>query len=361
MSKVTACIIGDTHIGHGRDNKWMGSKQSDWFTNWFFPLIRERRPDYVIQTGDFFDSRKHIQHTTMQRCREVIISQIQDIGIPWIIPPGNHDIYHRESIIPNSPQELLGYVPEISVLEHPTTVKMGNTNWDFIPWICASNREEIMEFIKNSTSEYCVGHFELGGFLYYPGIKSEGSECGFLSRYRRVYSGHYHTPSSGANVQYVGTPYTLTLGDADDQRGVWFVDVDDADKAEFVAGPGTWHVQRQFDANTWTPKKTSELADRGDIVAKLLVLNPVSGDLNTTIETVQSELLNSLHDVKLKYADGFRSQDSDDDEQAIEALRARSPMSILKTFVDDNVQDAVKRQHTLKIVQDLYAEAQVEK
>ena len=354
------CIIGDLHRGHGRDNEWLFGKQNRWLHEWFFPFLRDNHIDLVIQTGDWFDNRRHISHKCMQHTRQHLIEPIQEMGIPWIVPVGNHDIYHRENVHPNSPRELLSHVPEIHVIDEPTTCTIGQSSWDFIPWICRSNHDRVKEFIRSSTSEYCVGHFELGGFLYYPGMTSTGENCAFLKNYIQVFSGHYHCISQGANVLFTGTPWTMTMGDADDARGVWTCNADDASNPTFHQGPGTWHHRRNFDANEWNEEQTKKLKELGDSVVQFMVLNAVSDDARFSIESVQSELLDTLHDVRLKYADSIAGDLDSDDESAIEDMQARSPMAILESWVEDRVEDTDRRDQMMKILRDLYSEAAVE-
>lgn len=355
------CIIGDLHRGQGRDNQWMLEKQNRLLRDWFFPFLRDNDIDLVIQTGDWFDNRRHISHKCMEHTRKYLIEPIQEQGIPWIVPVGNHDIYHRENVHPNSPRELLSHVPEITVVDEPVTAKIGQSHWDFIPWICKSNHDQVKEFIKQSTSEYCVGHFELGGFLYYPGMTSTGENCAFLKDYIQVFSGHYHCISQGANVLFTGTPWTLTMGDADDSRGVWTCDADSAEDHQFHQGPGTWHFKRNFDANQWSEEETEKLRAAGDSIVQFTVLNAVSDDATQSIEGVQSALLgNPLHDVRLKYADSIAGDLDQDSEAAIHDLKARSPMAILESWVRDRVEDRDRQDQMMKILHDLYSEAAVE-
>ena len=71
-------------------------------------------------------------------------------------------------------------------------------------------------------------------------MKSHGLEPDFLKKYKQVWSGHFHTISSAANVKYIGTPWTLTAGDENDPRGFWVQDTG-LSTFDFVPNEITWH------------------------------------------------------------------------------------------------------------------------
>lgn len=220
-------LIGDTHIGHKNGCQVTADYQISVFDKFIFPLIEKLGIKHVIQTGDFFDSRKSIRHDTMA----LVSSRIapKTIGQQWYVAVGNHDLHLRESIYPNSVNELLSRYDNFRVFNEPGTIDIDGAKIDIIPWICRDNRKQIQDFIKGSKSPIAVGHFELSGFQYYRGVESDGEDSGFLDSYQRVWSGHFHTISKRGHIQYVGTPYQLTFGDADDERGVWVYDTDTGD------------------------------------------------------------------------------------------------------------------------------------
>lgn len=222
MSKIM--VIGDMHLGHKNGDQNTADYQMKVFDEFIFPLIEKLGIKHVIQTGDFFDSRKAIRHDTMALVSTRLIPKTK--GQHWHVIVGNHDLHLRESIFPNSVQELLSRYGNFTIYNEPATVEIGGAVIDMIPWICRDNRKQVQEFIKNTSSQIAVGHFELSGFQYYRGVASEGEDSGFLDPYQRVWSGHFHTISEKGHIQYVGTPYQLTFGDADDDRGVWVYDTD---------------------------------------------------------------------------------------------------------------------------------------
>lgn len=269
MAKIL--FIGDLHFGHRNGDKETAEYQMQVFDQFIFPLIKKHKIKHIFQSGDFFDSRKAIRHDTMELVREYFIPKTK--GQEWHVIVGNHDMHLRENIFPNSVQELLSQYDNFTVYNSPKAVTIDGIAIDMIPWICRDNRQEIMEFINSSASNLCLGHFELSGFQYYKGIESSGESSNFLNNYSQVWSGHFHTISKNKHIQYIGTPYQLTYGDADDERGVWIFDTDDS-SFEFVSNNMPKFSRIYFDADTFDAKKLERYAgmnikitvkNRGDV------------------------------------------------------------------------------------------------
>ena len=240
------CILGDLHFGINHFDQYTANYQKKFFIDFLIPKLKELGISTIFQTGDFFDTRNSIKHTVMHFVRTEIMPHLNDFEIHLI--PGNHDLYHRESITPNACEELLSHYQNVNIYSEPKRVEFDSASVDFIPWICQSNKDEIFKFIEQSSSRFALGHFELAGYLYYPGIKSDGDNPHFLNHYETVISGHYHTISEGKNVIYVGTPYQLTYGDANDIRGFHVLDTE-TETLEFYQNPVQTHYKINYDEN----------------------------------------------------------------------------------------------------------------
>jgi hypothetical protein len=126
----------------------------------------------VYQLGDLFDRRKYINFYSLDSCKKYFFDKLEENNITLHTLVGNHDIYWRESLEVNSTSLVLGEYNNIQIHSSPTTVHTGDTSIDVIPWICAENQEQIGEFIKNSKSDICIGHFEIAGFAMHRGMES---------------------------------------------------------------------------------------------------------------------------------------------------------------------------------------------
>lgn len=272
MSKVL--ILGDTHFGIKNHDNILATHQVKFFKEVLIPYIKKNHIKTIVQTGDWFDSRRAIRHATLHLIRQEIIPLI-DKDQTWYVLVGNHDMGLKECIHPNSCTEILGVYENFKIIDKPTTVNLEGVDVDLIPWICQENKKDIKTFIGNSLSKYAIGHFELSGFYYYKGLASDGENKGFLSNYIQVWSGHFHTRSENGNIRYVGTPYQLTYGDADDPRGFEVFDTE-TKEIEFIQNPinlytKIYYNHKTFDKDTVPLYKNMHvkiiITDRGNAAA----------------------------------------------------------------------------------------------
>tara|TARA_Y100001951_G_C11298033_1_gene277392 strand:+ start:15524 stop:16570 length:1047 start_codon:yes stop_codon:yes gene_type:complete len=262
-------LLGDMHVGATKDSPYVykiiehGLKQ-------VVEYAKKHNIRRLIQAGDWFDTRKAVSQVAMEFNRYVVMPMLESQFTEIIVLVGNHDMHYRQKISPNSVEELLGDYDSVTVVDTPMTLDMGKFQFDLFPWMCDENREQIMEFIKNSNSDFSLGHWELDGYEFYRGIRSSGDDPQFLRKYDLAYSGHYHTINGDSTVQYLGTPYTLTMGDANDPRG-FFVFDDETGTHEIVYNTETWHYKLYFDANTWDKNPKDYAGKRVHLVVENLV------------------------------------------------------------------------------------------
>lgn len=299
--------IGDLHFGVKNDCPWMQNAQRQ-FINQAIDYSVKHGIAQWIQTGDWFDVRKAISHKTMEFNREMV-ELIENAGIHVDVIVGNHDMHFKNRIHPNACTEILTQYKNFRVFAEPTTVDYDGFDIDLIPWICDENEAQIMDFIANSNSTHCVGHFELVGFYFYKGIKSHGSDPAFLRKYKQVISGHYHTESENKNVIYIGTPYTITSGDEDDIRGFRVFDTT-TETYEFVANNTTWHKRIMY-PTTEKPESFRGLSVRmfvNEIDAKFskfeTALESVVHELRVVTKTHKSSEENNVGGVAEEETDG---------------------------------------------------------
>jgi hypothetical protein len=281
-------ILGDLHLGIRDDDLWIQNYQKKFF-EFFFDECKDRGIVDVLQLGDWFDVRRGATQETMQFMREYMQGKLENMNTTALC--GNHDMHLRESITPNSIREILGNLSYVNCIEKPTTITFGNLNIDVIPWICDENQAEIYEFIDNSESEYCVGHFELNGYFFAKGQKSSGSDATFLKKYKQVWSGHFHTQSEAGNVKYLGTPYTLTLADADDKRGFWIFDTETLDM-QFVENPDCWHTKLYYNADVFDLKNIETYANKS---VKIIVEKRSSDSQPVSFDVIEDRISHIAH------------------------------------------------------------------
>lgn len=232
-------ILGDVHIGVRGDHLAFHDYYKKFYEEVFFPYLAAHKINTVIQTGDLFDRRKFISFNTLYLCRKYFFDKFnQDLKLVTYL--GNHDLYYKNTTEVNSINLLLqDYIQRqhVKLVEYPTTIEFDGIPIDVVPWITDDNREKIAEFITNSKSQICFGHFEIEGFeMDRNNVCYEGMDRDYLKKYEMVISGHFHHKSTDGHIFYVGAPCEHTWADYDDTRGFHIFDTDTR-RLEFVPNP----------------------------------------------------------------------------------------------------------------------------
>lgn len=268
-------ILGDTHFGMRGDSIPFHNLYRKFYEEVFFPYLKENNINVVFQMGDLFDRRKFIGFQTLALSRKYFFDPMREANIQLHVLLGNHDIAFKNTLEVNSPQLLLKEYPNITVYDAPSTQNIDETSIDVIPWICQENEEEIKNFIKNSGSQICFGHFELAGFEMDRGnVCHDGMDRGLLSGYDIVLSGHFHHKSTDGTITYVGTPGEMTWADYNDKRGFHIFDTDTRE-LDFIENPYRMFHKIVYDDKTETLDSISnmDLSQYSNTMVKVIVAN----------------------------------------------------------------------------------------
>lgn len=233
-------ILGDTHFGVRNGSPVFHELFESFYSETLIPYLKQNGITKVFQLGDLFDQRKKIDFNSLAECKRYFFKPLEDAEIELFTLLGNHDLYFRESLKINSTSLILGEFSNINIYDDIETIHLEDgTSIDIVPWICKENEEEYTQFIKDSKSDLCFGHFEIQNFAMYKNMESQhGIPASIFQRYEGVYSGHYHTKSSRDNVHYVGTPYEMTWSDYNDPKGFHVFDTATR-QLEFIESPYT--------------------------------------------------------------------------------------------------------------------------
>lgn len=192
--------------------------------------------------------------------------------VPMIMIPGNHD-YFDASETEHGLTPFRYASTYITVLDEPTVI--GRQLW--VPW--RRSNDTLRHVIESHRDvDVIFGHFDIIGFkLTATRMSTEGLSASMFSPNIPVYSGHYHTPQTHDNIRYLGSPYQLTLSEAEDTKALVLVDTQ------------TWRVsetapldigQRQY---KWT---ATELLSRKDELRpddRVVVVVSAGDDIDLTI------------------------------------------------------------------------------
>ena len=175
--------------------------------------------------GDAFDSRKSIDYQSLQWAKRVVFEPLSKYDVHMII--GNHDCYYKNTNSVNSPELLLEDYTNIKTYSSPQTINVGGLDIAMIPWICSENYDETLRLIDKTPAKIAMGHLELNGFRAHRGhTMDSGMESDVFSKFKKVFSGHFHTRSDDGHIFYLGNPYEMFWNDVNDTRGFHIFDTE---------------------------------------------------------------------------------------------------------------------------------------
>ena len=223
---MKVAIITDTHFGARKGSKYLHDHFELFYKNVFFPALKEHEVEAVIHMGDAFDSRKSIDYQSLEWAKRVVFEPLKNYDVHMII--GNHDTYYKNTNSVNSPGLLLQTYPNIKTYSDPTEVTVGGLKIMLLPWINQENQENTLKLIKKTKAKVAMGHLELQGLRVNRNLIMEehGLDSNIFSKFKKVFSGHYHTRSDNGHVFYLGNPYEMYWTDVNDTRGFHIFDTE---------------------------------------------------------------------------------------------------------------------------------------
>lgn len=221
-------ILTDTHCGIRNSSEVFLDNAEDFYTNIFFPECEKHGVKQIVHLGDYYDHRKFVNFKALNQNRRVFLDQLRKNNMTMDIIPGNHDTYYKNTNELNALKECLGhYMNEIHIVMEPTVMQYGSLSMGLLPWICADNYEQSMNFIRDCKADWLGAHLELANFEIGRGIMAHsGMDPNLFKKFEQVLSGHYHTASKKDNIWYLGNPMEFFWSDAHDPKYFHILDTE---------------------------------------------------------------------------------------------------------------------------------------
>lgn len=335
-------IINDTHFGARNDSHLFLEHFLNFFENEFFPYLEKNEIKHVFHLGDLLDRRKFINFHTLTHVKNRFFNYFRDNNLELHMILGNHDTYYKNTNQVNSAKELFQEYDNFYLYENPQNLLFGGINFCMVPWICDSNREEVMEFIKNSNADILCGHLELNGYEVMRGIRHVGGmEDEGLEKFKLVLSGHFHNKSTTKNVMYLGTQYQITFSDVDEIKGFHVFDTE-SENLQFV---------ENNDKMFFTLNSTEKYSDYSFVTnkfVKLLVHKSTSRNaIDKMIESIENE---NPHELTVIEDFSFNTEDA----SAVDL--SKDTLTIINEEIDELDLD-IDKNSLKRISNEIYLEA----
>lgn len=355
-------------FGVNQDAQTFLRKQKEFFDKVFFPTIDKANISIVICLGDILERRKYINFYTADVMRKCFFeplrerSRTRNLRFDWIL--GNHDIYYRE-LMDISGGDVLAHgghiIKEAVTFNFVDTLDKGEYTGGkskyvkpfkvcYIPWICRQNEEQIYNHIQKTDAQYAFGHLELAGFEANRGyVKNDGINPGSFSKFKKVYSGHYHHPSKLGNIEYLGACSQMDWLDYDDPRGFHIFDTD-TEELTFIKNPYDMFAKVYYDDRPGQKNKVNS-EDVREKVVKVVVSaknDPARFDLfMSAIEDAQP--------LDIQVVEDHLNINLTDDESIIS--ESKDTLSIIREFLPQ-AKNIVNVEKLDNLVVELYNKAQ---
>jgi metallophosphoesterase superfamily enzyme len=344
---MTVALITDQHLDGRKGNLAFWNYFKKFYDEVFFPTLERQGIKTVIDLGDTFDNRKSIDFNVWSRIRRTYFDRLASMGITVHMILGNHCTYYKNTNDINSPDLLLKDYNNIEVYSSPETVMIEGTKILMMPWINSQNYEETMRWINDTSAEIAMGHLELNGFEVTPGLKMDhGMDPKLFSKFKQVFSGHYHHKSSKGNITYLGNPYQMYWGDYKDERGFHLYEPK-TNKLKRIKNP--YEIFQKVFYNDATNTHLDISADKyKDTFIKVVVEE--KRDYEEFEKFIDSLYNVGVHDVKIVES-LVTSEDNDD-----VSIEIKDTLTLLNEYVDE-IEVSVDKAELKKLMRSLYIES----
>tara|TARA_R100000231_G_scaffold139329_1_gene120206 strand:+ start:1216 stop:2265 length:1050 start_codon:yes stop_codon:yes gene_type:complete len=345
MTKVA--IITDTHYGARKGSKLFHDYFEQFYNDVFFPTLDKEGITTVIHMGDAFDSRKGVEFKTLKWSKRVMFDPLKERGIKMHLMVGNHDAYYKNTNDINAVDLLLKEYENITVYSSAKEVKVENLDILFLPWINEENREETLNLIKKTSCNCAMGHLELNGFrVNKQVVMDHGLDTSIFEKFKKVYSGHYHTRSDNGKIYYLGNPYEMFWNDVNDKRGFHLFETDTMEHTP-VNNPYQLFKVIYFDDTDYQLFDTRPYENK---IVKVVVKNKS----NPTQFEKFIDKLYAAGVAELKIVENFNFTgwyDHDDED-----LQTEDTFSILNRYIDE-AEVSLDKSVIQKVIREVYQEA----
>ena len=343
-------ILTDTHYGARKGAQYLHDYFEKFYSEVFFPTLKERGVKTILHLGDAFDSRKSIEYNSLQWTKRVVFDPMREYDVHMVV--GNHDCYFKSTNRTNSPDLLLNDYTNVKTYSEPTEIAVNGDKILMLPWICDDNLKRTKDLIKKTEARFAMGHLELSGFYAYRGHKFEDGKGlvppTIFNKFEKTLSGHFHTRSDDGSIYYIGNPYEMFWNDVNDPRGFVLFDTETGE-IEYVNNPNTLFEviyyedtkHQLFDATPYANKivkvvvrKKTKQKDFDKFLDKIFNVSPID--------------LKVVENFNVQEADEFDVDDVDE-----------NTLSILNRYVDDSEfeESSLEKAAIKQLLSDIYREA----
>jgi len=333
-------IITDTHYGARKGSKLFHDYFEEFYQDVFFPTLDKEGIDTVIHMGDAFDSRRGIEFKSLKWAKRVVFDPLKKKNIKMHLMVGNHDAYYKNTNDINAVDLLLKEYDNVEVYSSATEVSLGSLPVLFIPWINEQNEKETNNIISKTKCPVAMGHLELNGFrVNNQVVMDHGHDSRAFNKFKKVFSGHYHTRSDNGTVYYLGNPYEMFWSDVKDPRGFTIFDTETLEHT-YVDNPYRLFYNIYYEDTDYQTFNTTEYQDK---IVKVIVRKKT--DIKKFEKFIDKLYTTGVADLKivenfqLIEPENFETEESEDTMSILNRYIEESEIELNKTVIQSLIKE----------------------
>ena len=339
-------IITEQHCGCRKNSKLFHDYFLKFYNDVFFPTLEKEGIDTIIDMGDTFDSRKGIDFSALSWAKDHYYDRLRDYTIHTIV--GNHTAYYKNTNDVNAVDLLLREYDNVKIYSEVTSIEVGGLNILLVPWINQENQERSIGLINKSRAPVCMGHLELNGFVVTQEILMDhGLDMKYFKKFKKTFSGHFHTRSNNDNIYYLGNPYEIYWNDYDTDRGFHLFDTETLEHTP-INNPYKMFYKIFYNDQDYQMFDARELENK---IVKLIVRKKT--DTKKFEKFIDKLFASNINELKIVENFEFGGYYQSDD---FEPFESEDTMSILNRYIDES-EISLDKSVVQKIMQDVYQEA----
>lgn len=228
-------------------------KQKEFFEKQIIPFAKKIKQEEgslnIICLGDVFDSRATVSVFIMHEVAK-LFTRLASISNKFYIICGNHDTYTEQTAEYNSLQLALGQISNLElVIGSHHNIMDGDKISMLLPWH-EQKEKPIDEWTKEPGKDFIFTHADI--ITGSPKLK------------KPVFSGHLHSPYINGNVRNLGSCFSLTFADANQDRYfyLWDSETDELKRYTNDCSIKFWRVYNEdiFDFD-WTKVQNEDYVE----------------------------------------------------------------------------------------------------
>lgn len=231
-------LVGDPHAKPDNLDK----------INTLFDMV-EDLGNATVWLGDLLDTKELVRG----KCLNTYLRRFKESKLNHTVLVGNHDLFRLDDT--EHSLEALKALPNVTIVDKPYR----HGSMLCLPY--THDPEQLKAWIKDHGDDFVTlfCHADIRNFDYGNGrISEEGMSVEDFEGLKRVISGHYHCFSERGNITYLGTPFSHSFGESNQDKFLGIYETS-TDTLELIPTPFPRHITLNLSADEYGGADTNDV------------------------------------------------------------------------------------------------------